>query len=126
MQIMSLYQHVGIARFYYPGETIFRQGDPADEMYLVLEGLVEVQHTNRPAEIVGASSILAARALLDGYRCDATAIASNQWHWCRLQRHVLHYWFSRCHSLPLMSYGCLLIADNRLSPSLAGHARAHR
>jgi CRP-like cAMP-binding protein len=75
MQIMSLYQHVGIARFYYPGETIFRQGDPAAEMYLVLEGAIEVQHPNRPAEIVGASSIHGAQALLDGYRCDATAIA---------------------------------------------------
>src|SRR5215813_5671772 len=48
----------GIERFVEPGETLFREGDPADEMTIMLKGEVHVRREGHSAFWIGRSGQL--------------------------------------------------------------------
>src|SRR3954468_6648464 len=57
------------------GATIFRQGEPGDAAYVVLDGKVEVRVKGRLVETVGAGGILGEMALIEAAPRVATATA---------------------------------------------------
>ena len=57
------------------GTTIVPQGDPAKEMFLVLEGRVRLERDGRTVEVIGAGGIFGEMALIDHTPPNASAIA---------------------------------------------------
>ena len=62
-------------RAFKAGELIFREGDPASEMYVIEVGQVEIQSGNRVLDTLGSRSIFGEMALVDGAPRSATAKA---------------------------------------------------
>ena len=54
------------------GAVVTRQGDPGDEMYLVLDGMLTVEVDGKAVAEVGPGAIVGERAVLDGGRRTAT------------------------------------------------------
>lgn len=57
------------------GQTIFREGEPGDRLYIVVEGQVDIVTGSRILETVEAGGILGEMALIDDKPRSATAIA---------------------------------------------------
>ena len=62
-------------RNYKAGEVIFREGDPAEEMFVVKSGVVEIRLGNRVLDTLSERSIFGEMALIDSGPRSATAIA---------------------------------------------------
>ena len=62
-------------RTYKAGDTIFRQGDAAEELYVIQSGRVEIRLGNRLLETLPEHSIFGEMALIDKAPRSATAIA---------------------------------------------------
>ncbi|HEY6023919.1 MAG TPA: cyclic nucleotide-binding domain-containing protein [Pseudolabrys sp.] len=58
-----------------PGETIFKEGDPASELYVIQSGQVDIQLGNRLLDTLGANDLFGEMALIDSAPRSATAIA---------------------------------------------------
>lgn len=65
------------ARDYKPGDVIFAEGDPAQELFIVQSGEVEVRLGNRLLEKLPQFSIFGEMALIDASPRSATAVAAN-------------------------------------------------
>ena len=63
-------------RSYKAGEIIFRQGDPAEELYIVKSGKVEIKLGNRLLDTLPELSIFGEMALIDHSPRSATAVAA--------------------------------------------------
>ena len=57
------------------GDVIFREGDAADEMYVIKTGTVEIRMGNRVLEKLGENTIFGEMALIDSSRRSADAVA---------------------------------------------------
>lgn len=75
MPVTSLFEHADDTRAVPAGTTIFREGDPRDFLYAVIEGEVDLLVKGRLIETVGRGGIFGEMALID--KCDriATAVA---------------------------------------------------
>jgi CRP/FNR family transcriptional regulator, cyclic AMP receptor protein len=62
-------------RSFKAGETIFREGDPAEEMFVIKSGKVEIRLGNRVLDILPELSIFGEMALIDSAPRSATAVA---------------------------------------------------
>jgi CRP/FNR family cyclic AMP-dependent transcriptional regulator len=62
-------------RAFKAGETIFREGDPATELYVVQAGTVHITLGNRLLLKLGVNGIFGEMALIDGEPRSATATA---------------------------------------------------
>jgi CRP/FNR family transcriptional regulator, cyclic AMP receptor protein len=62
------------------GHALFREGEPGDTMFVVIEGAVEVTHNEQVIETIGAGGIIGEFALIDtGPRsASATAVAPSR------------------------------------------------
>jgi CRP/FNR family transcriptional regulator, cyclic AMP receptor protein len=58
-----------------PGETIFKEGDTAKELYVIQSGKVEIQLGNRLLDTLEPNDLFGEMALIDGAPRSATAIA---------------------------------------------------
>jgi CRP-like cAMP-binding protein len=58
-----------------PGETIFKEGDAAKELYVIQSGQVEIQIGNRLLDTLETNDLFGEMALIDGAPRSATAIA---------------------------------------------------
>lgn len=63
-------------RTFKAGEIIFRQGDPAEELYIVKNGKVEIRLGNRLLDTLPELSIFGEMALIDHRPRSATAVAA--------------------------------------------------
>jgi CRP/FNR family cyclic AMP-dependent transcriptional regulator len=63
------------SRSFKAGETIFRAGDPASELFVVQSGNVEIRIGDRVIETVPESGIFGEMALIDDAPRSATAVA---------------------------------------------------
>jgi CRP-like cAMP-binding protein len=66
--------HVPV-RSFNAGETIFKEGDPATELYVIQKGRVGIQTGNRLLDTLEANSIFGEMALVDSAPRSATAAA---------------------------------------------------
>jgi CRP/FNR family cyclic AMP-dependent transcriptional regulator len=65
------------------GETIFREGDRGDSMYVVVDGTVLLKADGRIVETLGPGGVMGEMALIDQGPRAATAVAGSA---CRLAR----------------------------------------
>ena len=72
----SLLTNAGAARSFKTGEAIFRQGDPATELFVVESGTVEIRLGERVLDTVSGHEIFGEMALIDGGIRSATAVAA--------------------------------------------------
>jgi CRP/FNR family cyclic AMP-dependent transcriptional regulator len=63
-------------RSYQAGDVIFSQGDPANELYVVKTGKVEIRLGNRVLDTLPELSIFGEMALIDHSPRSATAVAA--------------------------------------------------
>ena len=63
-------------RSFKAGEIIFRQGDPAEELFIVKSGKVEIRLGNRLLDTLPELSIFGEMALIDHNPRSATAVAA--------------------------------------------------
>jgi len=61
-----------------PGETIFKEGEAAKELYIIQSGKVEIQVGNRLLDTLEANDIFGEMALIDGAPRSATATAKTE------------------------------------------------
>jgi CRP/FNR family cyclic AMP-dependent transcriptional regulator len=64
-------------RTFAAGETIFREGERGDELYVVRSGKVQIRVGDRVIETLGEHSIFGEMALIDDAPRSATAIAAS-------------------------------------------------
>lgn len=62
-------------RSFKTGETIFKEGDPATELYVIERGQVGIQIGNRQLDVLDGHNIFGEMALIDDAPRSATAIA---------------------------------------------------
>ncbi|HZZ23329.1 MAG TPA: cyclic nucleotide-binding domain-containing protein [Roseiarcus sp.] len=62
-------------RFFAKGSTIFREGEQADEFFVVVRGEVEIRSGNRWIETVGQNGIFGEMAVIDESARSATVVA---------------------------------------------------
>jgi CRP/FNR family cyclic AMP-dependent transcriptional regulator len=63
------------ARLFNAGETIFKEGDPATELYVIQKGRVGIQSGNRLLDTLDANAIFGEMAIVDSAPRSADAIA---------------------------------------------------
>jgi CRP/FNR family transcriptional regulator, cyclic AMP receptor protein len=63
-------------RYFKAGEVIFRQGDAAEELFVIQSGTVEIRLGNRVLDTLPQLSIFGEMALIDSSPRSATAIAA--------------------------------------------------
>lgn len=63
---------------YAPGQTIFREGDPGHEFFVIKSGAVEIRTGNRLLETLHADEIFGEMALIDDSPRSATAVAKTE------------------------------------------------
>jgi len=81
MNLRGLFWNADNIREYRAGTTIFEEGTPGDEMYVILDGDVELSVGNEILSIVGAGDIVGEMALIDLRARSATAVAKTD---CRV------------------------------------------
>lgn len=85
--LAGLFAAAGRRRSLHPGEVLFRQGDPADRVFLIEGGQVRivrhlasgeaaVLHTGRPGELFAEGALFAARYQCDGVAAEAAMVTA--------------------------------------------------
>jgi len=62
-------------RSYRQGETIFKAGDPADCMYAVIDGTIEIRLQGVSTEMITSGGVFGEMGLIDAHPRSAEAIA---------------------------------------------------
>ncbi|QQS53573.1 MAG: cyclic nucleotide-binding domain-containing protein [Candidatus Competibacteraceae bacterium] len=76
MRNQDLFNQLEENRSFTAGQTIFREGEPGDNLYIVVEGEVDIlMNGGHVLETVGPGGILGELALVDDKPRSATAIA---------------------------------------------------
>jgi CRP/FNR family transcriptional regulator, cyclic AMP receptor protein len=75
MAEINLFKHASDTVALQPGEVLFREGDPGDVMFAVVEGQVELTRDGMVIEQVGPGGIIGEMALIDSAPRSATATA---------------------------------------------------
>ena len=81
MQLSHLFRNSEFFIPYKAGDTVFKEGEPGDQMYVVLEGAVDIIVHDKVVETVGVDNFLGEMALIDERPRSATAVAKTD---CKL------------------------------------------
>lgn len=76
MTSFEILSHEPEQRTYAPGETVFRIGEPAECMFAVLEGAIEIKIEERIVERIGPGGVFGEMALIDALPRSANAVAA--------------------------------------------------
>lgn len=77
MDVLEIFKDSPKARRVAAGEVLFRRGDAANEMYVVLEGQVDVSLDGRLVESLPPGSILGEMGIVDHSPRSADAVAAS-------------------------------------------------
>ena len=75
MQLSHLFRNTEFFIPFKAGDIVFKEGEPGDEMYVVLEGEVDIFVHDKVVETVGVDNFLGEMALIDERPRSATAVA---------------------------------------------------
>ena len=75
--ILNLFRNAENTQTFAAGETIFTEGTPGREMYVVLEGNVNIRVGDKTLDVAGPGGIFGEMALIDSSARSATAIAKD-------------------------------------------------
>ena len=75
--ILNLFRSAENIQTFAAGETIFTEGTTGREMYVVLEGSVEIRVGNKTLDVTGPGEVFGEMALIDSNARSATAIAKD-------------------------------------------------
>lgn len=81
MDITKLFGSAENVETYAPGDVVFREGDPAHHMYVVLAGDIELQVGGRAVGMSHAGDLMGEMAIVGAHKRTATAVAKTA---CRL------------------------------------------
>ncbi len=76
MPTFPILRHETDIRSFKQGDTIFKAGDPADCMFAVVEGAVEIYLRGVRVESIDPGGVFGEMALIDGQPRSATAVAA--------------------------------------------------
>ena len=76
MTTIDLFQHAQDSVIFAAGQVIFREGEPGDVMYAILEGEVEIVVRGRVVDTTGPGGIVGEMALIDAGPRSATVRAT--------------------------------------------------
>lgn len=79
--LSGLFRHKSNSISFHAGDVIFREGDRAEVMYVVLEGAVDISANGRHLDTAETGSIVGEMALIDHDVRSATVVAKSD---CRL------------------------------------------
>jgi flavin reductase (DIM6/NTAB) family NADH-FMN oxidoreductase RutF len=88
-ELMQPILAAGAERIYRAGEQIVRQGEPGDELYVVLEGSVRAERAGRALKTFGPGEFFGEVAVLDGRPRSADVVAVTDARCLLVPRHVL-------------------------------------
>jgi CRP-like cAMP-binding protein len=74
-----------------PGDTLFKAGEPADAMFVLLEGAVEVVVGDKIVEHSARGAILGEMALIDQSPRGATVVARESSRLAKIDQRRFHY-----------------------------------
>ena len=75
--ILNLFRYAKNTQTFAAGETIFTEGSTGREMYVVLEGSVDILVGNMTLDVTGPGGVFGEMALIDSSARSATAIAKD-------------------------------------------------
>lgn len=81
MSVLNSFKKYTDFESYSKGDIIFKEGDPGDVMYAVIEGDVDIKVNNKVIYTVGAGEVLGEMALIDSKPRSASAVAKTD---CKL------------------------------------------
>lgn len=70
---LSLFQYFGTRTMHKPGEILFHEGDPGNELFIIVEGIVELDSHHVIFDSAGPFEIIGEMAIIDGRERTATA-----------------------------------------------------
>jgi CRP/FNR family cyclic AMP-dependent transcriptional regulator len=78
MTMLNIFRNARDLVTFAPGEVVFKEGDPGDVMYAVVDGRVDIVRDGATIETVGAGGIFGELALVDDSARGATAVAASE------------------------------------------------
>ena len=109
--ILNLFRYAENTQTFAAGETIFTEGTPGSEMYVVLEGRVDIRVCNKTLVIAEPGEVFGEMALIDASARSATAIAIDD---CTLASVNEKQFLRMVEQNPLFSLNVMQILADRL------------
>ena len=123
MNLRGLFEHSQNVQEFPAGATIFKEGNPGDVVYVVLDGDVAVSVRNTPLATLGPGEILGEMALIDTKARSATAVAQTG---CRLAVIDEKHFMYMVQQTPLFSLHVMGVLADRLRKTLEIHGRTQQ
>jgi CRP/FNR family cyclic AMP-dependent transcriptional regulator len=109
--ILNLFMYAENTQTFAAGETIFTEGTPGREMYVVLEGSVDIRVGGKALDVAGPGGVFGEMALIDASARSATAIAIDD---CTLAPVDEKKFLRMVEQTPLFSLNVMQILAGRL------------
>ncbi len=91
MSVITLFKDSQEYQTFEAGRTIFEEGQPGDNMYIVVEGQVDILVHGKVVDTVGPGDALGEMALIDGSNRSASAIARTESKLVALTQHRFEF-----------------------------------
>jgi CRP/FNR family transcriptional regulator, cyclic AMP receptor protein len=95
MNLIELFGHETGLKTIAAGQSLFKEGEPGDLMYVLMSGTAEISVNNKVVEFAGAGAIVGEMGMIDEGTRSATVIAKSDCKFLPVSRdqfdhHVLH------------------------------------
>ncbi len=95
MDLIELFSHEGSLKALAAGQTLFKEGEPGDLMYVLISGTAEISVNGKVVEFAGAGAIVGEMGMIDEGSRSATVVAKSDCKFLPIDRnrfdhHVLH------------------------------------
>ena len=111
MNPAELFHHEEQAMQLQPGELLFSEGDAAEDMFVLLEGEVEITVGKRVVEVGQAGALLGEMALIENSPRSATVRAATA---CRFARITAERFAFLVQQTPFFSLHVMIVLADRL------------
>ena len=87
MSEIHLFDKSEDAVIYAPGQVVFREGDPAEHLYAIVSGAVDVIVRDKVVDTIGPASVVGEMALIEDRPRNATVVAKVESRLVPITRH---------------------------------------